>query len=117
MTEPENFYTDEIEKKNKESRLEYKRRRDREIDDLREVLKRPSGRRFAYKVLSECGVFKASFSQNSLTIAFNEGKRDIGLALLADLNEAEPMAYTQMLQEHYSELKSKKPKTEDQDGR
>lgn len=102
-----NFYTDEIDAKNKETRTEYKRRRDREIDDLRAVLKLPQGRRFVYKVLCECGVFKSSFTQNSLQSAFNEGKRDIGLELLRALDETEPMAYTQMLQEHFSELKSK----------
>ena len=108
----DNFYTDVIEEKNKETKQEYKRRHDREIDDLKTVLKKPEGRRMVYKLLCECGVFKASFSQNSMTTAFQEGRRDIGLALLRDLDEAEPQAYSQMLTEHFSELKSKKPKEE-----
>jgi hypothetical protein len=109
----DNFYDSEIETKNKESKKEYKLRRDRETDDLRVVLKKPEGRRFVYKVLCECGVFKASFTLNSMQSAFNEGRRDIGLALLKLLDEAEPNAYSQMLTEHFSELKSKKPKMED----
>lgn len=109
----DNFYDTEIESKNKETLKEYTRRRDREIDDLKVVLKKPEGRRFVYKMLSECGVFKASFSINSMQTAFQEGRRDIGLALLKSLDEAEPQAYSQMLTEHFSELKSKKPKQEE----
>jgi hypothetical protein len=104
----DNFYDTEIESKNKENKKEFQRRREREIDDLQKVLKSPEGRRVIYKILSECGVFKASFSLNSMSTAFNEGKRDIGIMLLKDLDEAEPNAYSQMLKEHFSELKSKK---------
>jgi hypothetical protein len=108
----DNFYSDAIEEKNKEAQKEYTRKKDREIDDLKTVLKKPEGRRFVYKVLSECGVFKASFSLNSMQTAFQEGRRDIGILLLKMLDEAEPQAYSQMLTEHFSELKSKKPKEE-----
>jgi hypothetical protein len=111
----ENFIDSDNDTKSKESRAEYKRRRDREINDLQSVLKKPEGRRFVYKMLSECGVFRASFSLNSMQTAFNEGKRDIGLALLRELDEAEPHAYTQMLTEHFSELKSKKLKDKTED--
>jgi hypothetical protein len=109
-------YSDEFEAKNKESAKEFRKRREREIADLQQVLKQPHGRRFVYRVLCECGAFKASFTQNSMTMAFNEGKRDIGLMLLKALDEAEPQAYSQMLREHYSELKSKKQdKTTEED--
>lgn len=104
----ENFYDTEYELKNKESKKEFNRRRDREITDLKVVLKIPEGRRTVYKILCECGVFKASFTQNSNTTAFNEGRRDIGLSLLAELDLAEPNVYSQMLKEHFSEAKSKK---------
>jgi hypothetical protein len=102
------FYDTEIEAKNKETKKDYDRRKDREIDDLQKVLKLPEGRRFCYKVLSECGVFKSSFSLNSMQTSFQEGRRDIGIMLLKLLDEAEPQAYSQMLREHFSELKSKK---------
>lgn len=103
----DNTYSDDIEQFNKESRKAYLKRRAREITDLQKVLKLPEGRRLLYKILCECGVFKASFTQNSNTTAFNEGKRDIGLLLLKELDAAEPQAYSQMLREHFSELKSK----------
>jgi hypothetical protein len=101
-----------LEEKNKENQKEFEKRRNREILDLCKVLKGPEGRRFVLRVLSEAGMFRASFSQNSMQTAFNEGKRDIGLWLMKDLDEAEPMAYSQILREYYSELKSKKAKQE-----
>ena len=108
----DNFYSDVIDAKNKESKQEFQRRRDREIEDLRSLIKKPEGRRVIWKILETCGVFKASFSLNSMQTAFNEGKRDIGLWLLKDVDMAEPMAYSQMLREYYSEQKSKKAKEE-----
>jgi hypothetical protein len=109
----ERFYDSENEVKIKESVKEYKNRKDREISDLQSVLKKPEGRRVVYKILCECGVFKASFTMNSMTTAFNEGKRDIGLGLLAQLDLAEPQIYSQMLKEHFSEAKSKKDTKEE----
>lgn len=109
----ENFYDSEHEKQNKENAKEYKKKYEREISDLQKVLRLPEGRRFIYKVLCECGVFKTSFSQNSMTTAFNEGKRDIGLSVIAQLDTADPGIYSQMLKEYFSEQKSKKPKQED----
>lgn len=104
----DNFYTDEIDAKNKESKQEFQRRRDREIEDLRMMIKKPEGRRVIWKILETCGVFKASFALNSMQGAFNEGKQDIGLALLSDLNEADTHIFAQMQSEYISELKSKK---------
>jgi len=99
------FNIDEI---NKASAKEQEVKRDRDINDIRKILKMPEGRRLFWRLLSEAGVFRASFSLNSMQTSFNEGKRDNGLQLLAEMHEAEPMAYSQMLREHYSEAKSKK---------
>jgi len=101
------FYDDDIKKKNRDQRKDFLRKHDRDIDDLRKIIKTPEGRRFVWKILSECSIYKASFTLNSMQTAFNEGRRDIGLALLADLNEADTFAYAKMQQEYVSELKSK----------
>lgn len=102
-----------IDDANEESKQEFIKRREREISDLQKVLRVPEGRRLILRILSEAGVVRASFSLNSMQTAFNEGKRDIGVWLLKDLDEAEPMAFSQMLREYYSELKSKKAKQEE----
>ena len=101
-----------IDEQNKEVQKEFEKRRTREIDDLQKVLKIPEGRRLIWRILSEAGVFKASFSLNSMQTAFNEGRRDIGIWLIQDVDRAEPNAYAQMQREYYSELKSKQAKEE-----
>lgn len=57
------------------------------------------GRRIVWRMLSEAGVFRSSFSPEALTIAFNEGRRDSGLKLLAQTNELCPDLYTTMMKE------------------
>lgn len=74
------------------------RGRERHLDDIKVVLSTKSGRRFYWKTLSDCGVFRTSFTGNSTTF-FNEGKREIGLMLLADLMEADADKYLLMTQE------------------
>ena len=107
----------DIDAENEKAAKRRERVRSREIDDIKAVLKRPEGRRLALRILSQTGLFHASFSLNSMQTSFNEGKRDIGLWLLADIDLADPMAYSQMLREHYSELKSRQKKQEEKDGR
>jgi len=71
---------------------------DQRINDVREILSTVRGRRFYWRYLEICGIFRTSNSDSS-QIFFNEGMRNIGLQLLADLNEAAPDAYLLMLQE------------------
>lgn len=72
--------------------------REDEVADVKALLKLPEGRRFFWRYLSECSVFKTSFTGNSQTF-FNEGERNVGLKLMADINEADPEAYIVMLRE------------------
>lgn len=75
---------------------------DRRLNDVREVLNTVRGRRFFWRYLEICGVFKTSNADAS-QIFFNEGMRNIGLQLLADVNEASPEAYLLMLRESQEE--------------
>lgn len=72
--------------------------RERELEDVRAILASPQGRRFMWRYLAICGVFRSSWTP-SAEIHFNEGRRDIGLHLLADVNDADPEAYVRMMQE------------------
>lgn len=72
--------------------------RDRELNDVRHVLGSIQGRRLIWRYLETCGVFRTSFTGSSQTF-FNEGERNIGLKLLADINEASPESYLTMLKE------------------
>jgi hypothetical protein len=99
----------------KEDETKRKRRKAREVNDLRDILALPQGRRYIWKLWGLTGVFRASYApKDSNLTAFREGQRDIGLALLQDINEASPTALGQMRSEYLSELNSEK-KVEEED--
>lgn len=78
--------------------------REREVNDLRKILAIPEGRRFIWRYIGISGVFKLSFTGNSETF-FNEGQRNVGLKLIADVMEANPESYLQMTKEAEEEEK------------
>lgn len=83
----------------KAARMTDAQRRRQELADIKAMVETPAGRRVYWRWLSECGVFKSSFRQSS-EIYFLEGRRSIGLNLLADLMEAKPEAYLLMVSEN-----------------
>lgn len=72
--------------------------RERELSDVRSILSTKQGRRFWWRYLAKCKIFQSTFTGNNTTF-FNEGERNVGLQLLADLNEAMPEAYMLMQKE------------------
>jgi hypothetical protein len=58
-----------------------------------------AGRAWMWDLLSQCGVFQTSANVNPYYTYLNEGKRNIGLMLLAQLMRATPAAYIRMTQE------------------
>ncbi len=57
------------------------------------------GRRLAWWLLQEAGIYRTSFSGDPAATAFQEGRRDIGLKVLHRVHETAPDAYAQMLNE------------------
>ena len=82
-----------------------KRKLERYYSDVRSIIKLPEGRRIWWKSMCESGVFRRSYNGDTLGTMFNEGRRSLGLDLLNDLLEAKPEVFSQMQQEHQSELK------------
>ncbi len=74
-------------------------RRRRELEDLRWLLAHPQGRRLSERILSESGVFRSSFNHSGSVMAWNEGRRQIGLWLTAELMEASPEGYFKVLKQ------------------
>lgn len=70
-----------------------------DIENLKWVMANKRGRRFIHGLLERAGVYRLSFHTNALQMAFNEGSRNEGLALLAKLTEHCPELYSQMLKE------------------
>jgi hypothetical protein len=87
----------------KEKGEKAKSRIQRDIDDMATILSDVRGRRFLWRYLQECGVFKTSFNNSGSVTAFNEGMRNIGLKLLAEIMEADSEAYTLMATESKKE--------------
>lgn len=66
------------------------------------VMATPDGRRYLWWLLERCGVFKSSFTGDHATF-FNEGQRNVGLAVMADIHAACPELYAVMLHEAQEE--------------
>jgi len=73
---------------------------DQRLNDVREIMNSVRGRRFYWKLMVKCGIFQNNFhGEQTHDTAYDLGQRNIGLQLLADVNEAAPEAYLKMLGE------------------
>lgn len=66
--------------------------------DIKRLLGTDWGRRILWRVLTDAGVFRTSFRLNN-EMAYLEGRRSVGLDLIAQANEASPENYILMLEE------------------
>nr|DAN78451.1 MAG TPA: hypothetical protein [Caudoviricetes sp.] len=74
--------------------------RQRELESLRALLGLPQGRAFVRLLLERTGVFRSSYAAgDALAMAFQEGARNVGLQVIADLNEADAQAFAHLLME------------------
>lgn len=89
-----------------------KQNQEREQADIQALLKIPEGRRFVWKLLGLSGMFRASMTGEAMTTAFNEGRRDIGLGILLEINTCDHNAFAQMQSEHFSKSNSEKTQIE-----
>lgn len=84
----------------KRAKQREKTTREQVLNDLRTVLSTRQGRRQMWRTLSECGVFRLSFVPGDhARTDFNEGRRSIGLGLMADLHDVDPSLYLTMATE------------------
>ncbi len=88
--------------------LKERERKDRQADkqlktDLIDLLKLPAGRRVLWSYLAFCGIHREVFSTNALQMAFNDGRRSVGLKLEADIVSADPAALLSMMQAQIAE--------------
>lgn len=68
-------------------------------DDFKRLMSSRWGRRFVWSLLERAGVWRLSFSTNAMQTAFNEGRRNEGLSLVAAIHKLCPERYAEMLQE------------------
>lgn len=70
-----------------------------EQEDIKWLLAHRPGRRIAWKLMSDAGVFRTTFNTSGSVMAFNEGQRAQGLKLLAQIMALAPDAFTLMQKE------------------
>jgi hypothetical protein len=63
-----------------------------ELDDYRAILKTPQGRRLFWRIIAKAGVYQQVDIEHTNRVLVHEGKRSIGLWLLAELETAHPGA-------------------------
>ncbi len=93
-----------------------KRERARWDSQLLAVSDLQEGRAVLHRFLDRCGVWEISFSNDPYRTAFNEGNRNPGLWLLAELGRVNPDAVQQMTKEAIQALNTRaeqKERTED----
>jgi len=67
--------------------------------DLRWLITEFRGRRFLRRLLDDTGVFRSTFTGEAIGAAFNEGRRNIGLQIVADVARTAPAALGSILTE------------------
>jgi hypothetical protein len=70
--------------------------REQELKDLAFVVAERPGRRFIWRQLIEAGIFKTSYDHSGSQMYLNEGMKQHGYRLMADLEELDPRLYSQM---------------------
>lgn len=68
-------------------------------EDLRFILNSPQGRRFFWRHLTVCGIYKISADQSGSWTYYNEGKRRIALELMQEIVRDCPDLYLLMVKE------------------
>jgi hypothetical protein len=85
-----------------------KQEHDELMEDLSKILCTDSGRRYMWHLLEFCRVMDRSMDRDALVMAFREGQRDIGMRIMKEIYEAEPVAYETMRLEHVKACEERK---------
>ena len=78
-------------------------KRKQQVEDFKWLVAHAQGRRIVSRLLEEAGVHRTSFNHSGSVMALNEGKRHVGLYLLAEILEIAPESYVRLLKEYQSE--------------
>jgi hypothetical protein len=66
---------------------------------LRAILEDPNSRAYLWDLMAFCKIFQSTMTGNSFTY-FNEGMRNVGLRIMADINGVDPAFLTRMMTEN-----------------
>ena len=91
--EPKEPYNASEETHVRAGRRKAKLERDQHLADVRLVMDTLGGRRVMWGLLVDALIFRTTFAQDPCVSAFQEGNRNLGLKVLADVMEACPELY------------------------
>lgn len=69
-------------------------------EGLRQTMQSEQGRKWLYRALMMCDPFRNPFSSEALEMARRCGEVNIGLQLIADMDEVSPELYLLMMKEN-----------------
>lgn len=69
-------------------------------DDMTWLMGDPRGRRFMWRMLGHTGVYSRVFNTHGGLMNFNEGRRDVGLFLLGEIDRLFPERFALMAAEN-----------------
>jgi hypothetical protein len=76
--------------------------REREVEEMKQVLNTYGGRATLWRLLEECAIYTFGFCGDNDLLNHREGKREVGGWLIREIAEASPSAYMQMQNEAVS---------------
>lgn len=82
-----------------------KHKEERKCSDVRAIGKTPEGRRLFWDLLEVCEIFQNDFIESTSLTQFQKGRKYVGSWLLRRLLAAKSSLYSQIIEEHASEIK------------
>lgn len=83
----------------KDATRKEKDRRKEEVADLKFILSTVQGKRFLWRLLEQCKTFESVFSPESMRMSYSAGRQDLGHYLMAEIMDAEPEAFIEMMKQ------------------
>lgn len=82
-----------------ETALKKAQRREQELDDIKQVMGSRQGRRLMWRLISNAGVYRSTWSPVHAEMARAEGQREFGVLLIDEIHAACPEQYEVMKRE------------------
>lgn len=81
----------------------HRKKRQVELDDLKQLLSTPSGRRFVTRLLDQTGLLASDMFTGNSTTFYNLGKRDVGLWVYNEIMQAKPVSMIEIMNDRLTE--------------
>lgn len=83
----------------KKRKSKAKRKQLRSDENFRKILKMYEGRELLFEILDMAGIYRTTFSEDAGIAAFQEGMRQVGLRLIAQIDNVDQNSYATMRRE------------------